>query len=208
MVYSLASPMIYFYSYQTFPQRPYCCVPATLQWILARHKLPIYDQELIGVELGLRLPQKGRLFFKHPGIIYKNIEPRSGWGTQIEKAKYSINNFFKKYQIPLTISRKYFFVQEKLLVMFLRKHFEAGHDIILRFNDRVYKKKNEKYHGHFSIITAFDDQKSEVIIGDPERPFYKTLSLRQVLFAISDEVDGIRRGLYFLDLPPPRGDSC
>lgn len=56
--------------YRPFYQLPYCCVPATLQWILYRHGLDILNQESIGAELGLRLPTKGKKLFKNRQIIF------------------------------------------------------------------------------------------------------------------------------------------
>lgn len=184
--------------YPNILQLPFCCVPATLQKILYRHGLDILDQELIGAELGLRLPPKGKDFFSNPKIIYLKQTPKEGYGTQIEKRRYSINTFFRRNRIPLKFSRLYHFNQEDGLNNFLVKQFQLGNDVVLRYNNAIFKRKDGKSYGHFSLLTGIDKAKKTVTISDTELPFIKQSALTDLLFATSDQIDGIKRGFYLV----------
>ena len=189
--------------YRPFYQLPYCCVPATLQWILYRHGFDILDQETIGGELGLRLPLKAKQFFTNKKIKYLQKEPKEGFGTQIEKKKYSIGNFFIKYNIPLAISGMNVFKNKNELKKFLVDNLSKNSDIIVRYNNHLFKRKGQKSCGHFAVIAEFDDTSEKVIIGDPELPHFRKTTLKQLLYSISNQIDGIQRGLYVVNLSSP-----
>ena len=77
--------------YKLIKQKPYCCVPACISMILDRRKIKRGSQEEIGYELGLVVPkEKTHLFTK----TRTGKKPVAGYGTQINKEKYSINNYF------------------------------------------------------------------------------------------------------------------
>ncbi|MCL5795406.1 MAG: hypothetical protein M1338_03540 [Patescibacteria group bacterium] len=170
---------------------PYCCVPATLQWILHRHNLDILDQETIGAELGLCLPDKAKTIFQNKNIIFVDNDAKFPFGTQIEKKKYSINKFFKKYHVKLKISKLYYFLDINKLEKFIIKNLQDNNDIILRYH-------NEKC-GHFSIIASYNDKTKKATVGDPEAPFFRQLTLTQILNSTSNKFDGIKRGLYVVN---------
>jgi hypothetical protein len=183
--------------YPNILQLPFCCVPATLQKVLYRHGLDILDQEIIGAELGLRLPEKGREFFSHPDIVYLAKAPKAGFGTQIEKSKYAINKFFQHHEIPLKISELYHFQSTKQLEIFIDKNLKLGNDIILRYNNAIFKRPEGKSYGHFSLITEL--KKGRVIVSDTELPFKKSATLKELILATSTQIDGIKRGFYIIE---------
>ena len=77
--------------YKLIKQKPYCCVPVCISMILDRRKIKHGSQEEIGYELGLVvLKEKTHLFTK----VRIGKKPVAGYGTQINKEKYSINNYF------------------------------------------------------------------------------------------------------------------
>jgi len=156
------------------------------------------SQEAIGIELGLRLPLKGKSFFTNKNIHYVAKIPKNDFGTQIEKDKYSIKRFLANNNMPLKISSIYNFQQKIKLRNFLIKNLLSNHDIILRYNNKFLNTENQKAYGHFSVIVEYDDKTETAIIGDPEIPHYKTASLDQIIFSISDQIDGISRGLYIV----------
>ncbi|OQB08173.1 MAG: hypothetical protein BWY21_01409 [Parcubacteria group bacterium ADurb.Bin216] len=104
--------------YRPIPQLPYCCVPAILQWILYRRKLDIYDQILIGAELGLRVPEGFLKYFDNEKIRLFSLGAKE-YGTQILEEEYSINKFFEKFNIPLWISDEFHFKCVNDLEIFL-----------------------------------------------------------------------------------------
>lgn len=185
--------------YPSILQLPFCCVPATLQKVLYRHGLDILDQEYIGAELGLRLPLKGKLFFSQREITYLKEAPRGGFGTQIEKQAYSINAFFRSNKIPLRISRMHRFASAPEFERFLVTHLRQGHDVVLRYNNAIFKGKDQKGYGHLSLITSYSAAKSRVELSDTEQPFTKRATVRQLLLAMSETFDGIKRGVYIIE---------
>ena len=193
--------------YNPIYQLPYCCVPATLQWILYRRGLDILDQQSIGAELGLQLPQKGQKLFSHPNIVFTDIVPETGYGTQIHKPEYSIQGFFDRHQIPLNISDLYQFTSPATLSDFLLAHFTEDRDIIIRYHTRIFQQaedaKNEpgnksSGYGHFSVMVSYDVENGKITLGNPDLPFYSEVSLEDLIFAMSDQIDGIKRGLYIV----------
>lgn len=182
--------------YRSIHQMPFCCVPATLQWVLYRRNLDILNQEIIGLELGLRLPIKAKPFFVSQSIEYYPNDMKISWGTQILKHKYSINKFFNKYKIPLTISHKYTFNNSKELETFIINNFNNNNDIILRWHTKIFD--NKKGYGHFSVISEYNSSTKVVTIGDPNPLHYKKLLLNQVLETISRNNDNKQRGLYII----------
>ncbi len=89
--------------YIPLTQQPFCCVSTCIQMILLRRGLPLYSQEEIGYELGLVVPKEYANLFQK---VRTGKKPSAGWGTQINKPNYSLNNFFLKYKIPL--KKEYF----------------------------------------------------------------------------------------------------
>jgi len=183
--------------YKPFHQLPFCCVPATLQWVLYRRKIDIMDQETIGVALGLRIPKKFSKFFQNKKIKFI-VNKSSEAGTQILKSRYSIGNFLKKFNIPLKISHLYNFKKEEDLKKFLLKNLKNRNDIILRYNNKIFKSKKYSGFGHFGVIADFKEKSKKVLIGDPEPPFFKETSLKKLLFAVSNKIDGIERGFFII----------
>lgn len=181
--------------YRPIPQLPYCCVPAILQWILYRRKLDIYDQILIGAELGLRVPEGFLKYFDNEKIRLFSLEAKE-YGTQILEEDYSISRLFRNYGIPLSISEELHFEDVYDLEVFLvEKVREENVDIIVRFNNSIFNK--ESGVGHFGLIVGV--QRGIVMIGDPEPPFFKDITLKELFFSISGEIDGVKRGLYLVE---------
>ncbi|MBD3270166.1 hypothetical protein GF376_01425 [Candidatus Peregrinibacteria bacterium] len=186
--------------YHPIPLMPYCCVPAALQWILYRRGLDILDQETIGANLGLQLPISGKKIFRNPGIIFTDKKPVDGYGTRIHIPEYSIQKFFDKYGFKLKISDLYTFKTNSQIHDFLVENMKPENDIILRWHTRIFKGgKEPEGVGHFSVIEDYDPSDQEVVIGDPDPPFFKKASLGQLLYAMSDQVDGIQRGMYLVE---------
>jgi hypothetical protein len=179
--------------YRPFHQLPYCCVPATLQWIFYRRGLDIMDQETIGAELGLRIPEKFRdiISNKKVDIVPDDHEEP---GTRIFEERFSVPNFFNRFNIPLHFSEQYNFKTEKELEDFILNNLKKDQDIILRFNDHIFKENGGV--GHFALIVGHD--KNKVLVGDPDPPFFKEASLKDILFSISDKIDGEERGLFIV----------
>lgn len=101
---------------------------------------------------------KGKEFFSNQKIKYLLREPKGGYGTQIEKDKYSIQKFFENHKIPLVISEMHSFSDLTRLKDFLINHLSQNHDIILRYNNQLLKRANQKNTGHFAVVADLDCQ--------------------------------------------------
>lgn len=184
-----------FKDYRSFHQLPFCCVPATLQWVLYRRGLDILDQETIGVALGLRMPEKFAYLLSNPEVVVLPDDAPEH-GTQIFTKGYTINEFFEKFAIPLSLSQQYRFNGERELNVFLRENVKTENDVIIRFHNAVFKKG--KGAGHLAVVTDFDHKTSVATIGDPNPPFLKRMTLQEILRAMSGDIDGQERGMFVI----------
>jgi hypothetical protein len=187
----------FFKSYSPIPQLPYCCVPAILQWILYRHGFPIDNQEEIGIELGLRLPERVKNGFNNPHIAYLIDEPRDGWGTQIEKKKYSINNYFYSHKLPFTCSEQSTFHSVSKIKTFIESNFRKDNDIIIRYL-KQHPVRPSEYNGHFSLISALNKNENMITVGDPAGPIFWKCYLEEIIDLMSNKHDSVQRGLYII----------
>jgi hypothetical protein len=182
--------------YRPIPQLPFCCVPATIQWILYRRSFDIQVQEEIGRQLGLKIPKKFSKYF--PVDITRLPNDSKKFGTQIDKKKYSVNNFFRENKIPLRMSPLLRFSDISRFEIFLLKNLGKDVDLAARINNSLLT--NGKGVGHFCLIVDFDPKNKIVSLGDPEPPFFKKVSISDLLLMMSKKFDGIERGLHIIKL--------
>ena len=170
-------------------QKPYCCVPACLQMVLMRKGLPLLPQEQIAYELGLIVPKLYKTDFPHAQTGKK---PASGWGTQVQKPEYSLNNFFQKHQFLL--EETYFF-KVKDPTNWIPAHIRND-DVLVCFNNNVlYGGENA---GHVSIIESLVED--NIVLIDPEQhvPKYRTVKLNTLFNAIAYHGEKNRAGFWLI----------
>jgi hypothetical protein len=69
--------------------------------IQERKSVEFASQDEIGCQPGLIVPkEKAHLFSK----VRTGRMPKTGWGTQTGKKRYSINNYFVKNNLPLKLT--------------------------------------------------------------------------------------------------------
>ena len=160
--------------YKHISQKPYCCVPACIQMILQRRKLPILLQTDIAYDLGIILSSQDRHLLPKS---HKGQRPKAGWGTRINLKRYSLSTFFKKreyYLKEIFQSAKKFSSVMQFKKCLLEKIKEKN-DLLICFNyPMLYHIKGS--WGHASLIERVGDDK--VILRDPN-PKHK--ELREVL---------------------------
>lgn len=155
--------------YTAFTQQPYCCVPASLQIVMYRRGIPLIDQEDIGYELGLTVPEEDKHFFNK---VRTGEKPPAGWGTQIYNPKYDINKALAKLDIPfkVRIHTIDYLQSSQKLKKFLQDAQKADGDVLLCFENSVLWKRDTK-NGH---VVVFDGLESDdVWVVDPSRSFPK-----------------------------------
>lgn len=180
--------------YRPFVQQNYCCVPATIQWVLYQRGFNILDQETIGVGLGLHVPPKSAKWFSNPKVIVTTRPARAGHGTQIDNPKYDVNKFFKKYRIPLKFER-HLINQIGDVRSFLKEHFTRGHDVLAMFHTGCYKPKGKRAGGHLVVVVEVDLDKKLVTLGDSwyRTPMFWKIKLDTLTDGMSDKYDGVER---------------
>jgi len=150
--------------------------------ILNRRKIKHVSQEEIAYDLGLIIPKKEAHFFAK---VRMGKKPVAGYGTQVGKKNYSINNYFLKNKIKL--KEKYFFIDkisgiQKFLIEKLRKN----NDIMVCFNNKKLYGNGD--YGHVSLIKGI--QNDNVILMDPEKGKRKVKLLKLINAA---KLHGIKR---------------
>ena len=145
--------------YKLIKQEPYCCVPRCLQMIFDRNNIKYDTQVNIAKELGLK--------YKH--------------GTQVQKKKYSIDNYLEKHNISLSFKYE-FNLNYNEVVNLLKKH--KNDDIVVCYKRGVMFGKNLD-GGHATIIEKIDDEDNVTLIYPEDESGYRIVKLETLLNAIS-----------------------
>ncbi|MCK5044877.1 hypothetical protein KAR26_04095 [Candidatus Parcubacteria bacterium] len=173
-------------------QQSHCCVPACIQMILLRRNIPLISQEDIGYNLGLIVSEKYKSLFQK---VRTGKKPISGWGTQVGRSIYSINNFFKKHKIDL--KENYFFLCEpEEIRKFLKENLDK--DIIVCYNyPKLYDKKVEVW-GAVAIIENIKGDCITLIDPGYTLPKYRKVSLKKLSEAIKIHGEARRAGFWII----------
>lgn len=177
--------------YKPIVQLPYHCVPACISMVLDRRKLKHGSQEEIGYELGLVVPPPEKHLFKKVRIGKK---PVAGYGTQVAKKQFSINNFFRKHKIDL--QEKYYPVKSVSNVSKFIADNLKNSDILVCFNNKLLFGSGN--YGHVSLIQGL--RKDEVILIDPEQsvPKRRKVELLNLIRAMKVHAKKRRGGFWVI----------
>ncbi len=170
------------FTYAPLRQLPYCCVAACVLMVLNRRKLDRFSQPHIGYALGLAVPPEFRTKFPKS----RKKKPSSGWGTEVENPKYSLNHFFTKNNLPLhetccfpkTISE---------LQQVLQQHIGKA-DLLVCIQVVTW--------GHVLLVKNFSD--STVTLIDPATAKTKKVSLRVLFNSIQRHGKANRAGVWVI----------
>jgi len=147
--------------YDPITEKPYCCVPAVLQMIQARRGLPLLSQDEIGWELGLIVPPEIKSAFTR---VRTGSMPRAGYGTQTSKPEFSIERYFDRKHLPLSIAGVSPF-SLKELISNIETALSQDNDIVLCFNSRLLFGDGDLEHA--SLIEEFNKNSGQVKVVDP-----------------------------------------
>ncbi len=162
--------------YKHVSQKPYSCVPACVQMVLQRRKLPLRSQTKIAYDLGVVLPPADRHLLPKS---YKGSKPGAGWGTRLNLKKYSLAVFLKQQKYPLQATRHSVeeFKSIRQFKKFLLDNMDKDNDLLICFNyPRLYRLAGD--WGHASLIEEVNQK--QIVLRDPSSK-YKTA--RKVLLA-------------------------
>lgn len=162
--------------YKQILQMPYCCVPASLSIILQRRELlPEFDQEDIGIELGLTVPEEYLRYFRN---VQKGDPSSAGYGTKIAYEEYSLQSFFDNSGVDLTFSYLEN-ISGKPVIDWIRDNLESENDIMVCYDYGIlFKNKDWEKCGHVSVIDRIDGENVYLVgtINKEEKILKVTLS--------------------------------
>lgn len=166
--------------YNPISEKPYCCVPAVLQMILARRGLPCMSQDEIGWELGLLVPPEIESAFTK---VRTGPMPSVGYGTQTAKPEFSIEIFFSRNRLPLSIARLSP-SSLKELISILETALACDNDVVLCFNSQSLFGDGDIEHA--ALIETFNKTTGQVTVVDPaiSSPKHKIASIENIFATI------------------------
>ena len=147
--------------YDPITEKPYCCVPAVLQMILTRRGLPCTTQDDIGWDLGLIVPPEAVPEFT---AVRTGPMPRAGYGTRTSKPEFSIESYFDRRRLPLSITRVSPASPDEMISR-IEDGFTQGDDIVLCFNSQVLFGDGDIEH--VALIESFTIDSGRVTVIDP-----------------------------------------
>lgn len=147
--------------YNPITEKPYCCLPAVLQMIQSRRGLPIKSQDEIGWDLGLIVPPEIKSDFTK---VRTGPRPQAGYGTQTSKPEYSLEKYFDRNRLPISITR----VSPTSLdetISTIELAFAQDSDIVLCFNSQLLFGDGDMEH--VALIEAFEKKSGQITVVDP-----------------------------------------
>lgn len=159
--------------YKLIKQEPYFCVPRCLQMIFDRNNIPYDTQSNIARELGFKEEQN-----------YK--------GTQVQIEEYSIENYLKNHNIPLSF--KYVFNLNFIAVRNLLNE-NKDNDIVVCYKRGIMFGKNLE-GGHATIIEKIENDIVTLIYPE-DKNGYRNVTLKSLLNAIECHGKENMAGFWF-----------
>lgn len=167
----------------------YFCVPACIKSILSSRGIgKEIDLWTIGRELDLKVPKK--FSNNYPNT---KTSPNKNFEINLHKEEFSLNNFFKRYNLPLNENYVYRTNKNKILELF--KKYQSS-DILVCFDCPTIANIQNKRWGHVSLITDFDEK--HVFIQDPKSIENIKISYGVILKAIKVHSKKRRGGFWII----------
>jgi len=185
--------------YRRRVELPYCCVPAVLQMVFERRQMAVPEQEEIGYELSLIVPEEIAHRFR---CVRTGPRSPSGWGTRVGLKKFSIQRYFDRHRLPLRIVR-YLATEIVDLEIFLADHLEGGDDIVVCFDQwHLLGRGNTE---HVALMQAL--HRGSVILVDPaeDSPDLYRVELARLAEALCGRTTG-QLGLWVISSGCYSGD--
>lgn len=178
--------------YNKITQKPYCCVGACIEMVLNRHQIKNDGQEQIAYQLGLTVPEEMRGYFKKARY---GKRPNSGYGTQIQKEKYSLNRFFKRNDIYLKESYHYITDYHEA-----KKFLEENNDkdILIIFHCGTLYDSLQANWGHMVLFERIEQDKVTILEATEKRNIER-VSLKKLLQAIQIHGKDNGAGFYLIE---------
>lgn len=152
------------------------CVPRVIKLVLMRRRLKEISLEEIGRNIGLMVPKS--LAKEYPNSI---VSKKGIFEQHFDEKK--INDFFKRYNIPLMVKHYYFTNIDKirkLLGLFKNEDIAVCYD----FPTLANLSGKDRHWGHWSLISDFNDNELILFESKSNRKYLKTVSYEEMSKAI------------------------
>jgi hypothetical protein len=152
------------------------------------------SQDEIGWELGLIVP---------PGVKYEftkvrtGPKPRAGYGSQTSKPQFSIENYFVRNNLPLSITR----VTASSLVelnSIIGAALDQDNDIVLCLNSlRLFGDGDIE---HVVLIEGYNKASGQVRVVDPAigAPMHRTTTVDSIFETLQERTVSVLGGLWII----------
>ena len=180
--------------YDPIIEKPYCCIPAVLQMIQVRRGFRSMTQDEIGWELGLLVPPYIKSEFTK---VRTGPKPKTGYGTRTSEPEFSIENYFYRNRLPLSITRL-LPSSLKEMISIIELTLKQENDIILCFNSQHLFGDGDLEH--VSLIEAFNKANDQVTVIDPaiEAPKVRFTTSVEVFKTIQNHGISRNSGLWII----------
>lgn len=179
--------------YIALTQSPYCCVPTALLMILIRRNLPLLQVADIAYELGLSVPEDMRNLYPRARV---GVRPSSGFGTEIQNPKYSLNSFFERHNYP--IRETYYSSAPSLDTAWLQNLLKVNADILVCFNNTELFG-GESDWGHVCIVESVSGDSVTLIDTEARQPKFRTVQFGSLCSAIGKHGEANRGGFWVVN---------
>ncbi len=142
--------------------------------VFERRQMPVPEQELIGNELGLIVPEDATCHFSW---VRTGTKPQSGWGTQTRSEEFSIQRYFNRHNIPLHLFR-YRAASIATLDGFLIDHLNYDDDVVVCINQRKLTGGDDEEH--VALVQDLDGDSVQLVDPSANSPDMHIVSLSQL----------------------------
>lgn len=179
--------------YWPITQKPYCCVPTSLQMVLQKNKLPKLSQEIIGNELGLIVPPEYADEFENVQVSEEPIVS-SGFGTRIQDPDFSLERLIKKQKWPFTLTKRLAsdIKSEQELLSILTAIEKQDDDALICY-------QNNKGYGHVVVFDRVIGDKLRIIDPSPNDDKWREVSVTEMHKRIQAHGDKNFGGVWLLE---------
>ena len=180
--------------YDHITEKPHCCVPAVLQMIQARRGLSIMSQDEIGWELGLIVPAEVKSEFIK---VRTGPKPPVGYGTQVSKPQFSIEKYFVRNRLPLSIKRVSATSVSELRSIFVSA-LDKDDDTVLCLNSLYLFGEGDIEH--VFLIEKYNESTGQVTIVDPAigAPIHRDNAVDSIFVTIKNHNASTISGIWIV----------
>jgi hypothetical protein len=172
--------------YKHLTQKSSFCGPASLQMVLFRRGIWV-EQEELAKKLGTRIRNKNQDKY----LLDFEINDNDAGLNLLEFNQFG--SILKEYGLKAEV-----ILHSKIedLRKLIENNLENGNDIMVNLHRGIYDP--QKNWGHFCLVNSIENDQIEICDPSYEEKSYWKTSIKELMKAMSKEVDGKERGLVML----------